>query len=188
MLNKTAIQSLVASAVLGIGLTFFAGQVAAGVKDPPTCDPKKEKCEPQCDPAKEICICHNIGGPDIGGPAVTVPGAVTVGANCDGTTDCQAYLATLTDQTHLINFNGAVASCIANPPITALGTADCDEGYLGIVVPHSIQAIIPHLLHGDGAALLVLDRLHLTQPHGSANFDCIGFRVLPQVNNDEPGN
>ena len=61
MFNKLAIQSLVASAVLGLALSFSTGPAAAG------CDPKDPKCPP---PTKKE-ICHNIGGPR------------ELGANCD---------------------------------------------------------------------------------------------------------
>jgi len=68
MFNKLAIQSLVASAVLGLALAFSAGPAAAqskcGGKDQPPCK----------------LICHNIGGPR------------DLGANCDMTGTCSYEL------------------------------------------------------------------------------------------------
>jgi len=72
MFNKLAIQSLVASAVLGLALAFSAVPAPAGE----TCGGKGE---PECPPDAKV-ICHNIGGPR------------DLGANCDGTGNCSYEL------------------------------------------------------------------------------------------------
>jgi len=69
MFNKLAIQSLVASAVLGLALAFSASPAPAGD------DGCGGKGQPAC---KQIC--HNIGGPR------------DLGANCDMTGNCSFTL------------------------------------------------------------------------------------------------
>jgi hypothetical protein len=71
MFNKLAIQSLVASTVLGLALAFSASPAAAQ-----SCGGKGE---PECPPDAKV-ICHNIGGPN------------DLGANCDGTGNCSYEL------------------------------------------------------------------------------------------------
>jgi len=66
MINRLAIQSLVASAVLGLALAFSAGPAGAG-------DGCGGKGQPPC----TKFICHNIGGPR------------DLGANCDMTGTCE---------------------------------------------------------------------------------------------------
>ena len=160
-MNNKNRKSLLAM-TLGLALAFVAGGAFAA--EPPTCDPKTQKCDPPpppvCDPTKEKCdvkgFCHNIGGPR------------ELGANCDGATGaCQFTLDT-----------GQTITVARNH-------------FLGILIPPTSQrAIAAHIAHGDGPTVSVFDpALHLAstgQIHKASNVECLGARVLPQP--PEPGN
>jgi hypothetical protein len=65
------------------------------------------------------------------------------------------------------------------------------QEFFGIVIgTDSPQALLAHILHGDGGIVEVIDPpLHLASQgdnHRAANVTCIGLRVIPQP--DEPGN
>lgn len=168
MSSKLSIQSLVASAVLGLALIFSAGAASAQACDPqkevcppPPCEKDCEPPPPACDPAKEKCddLCHNIGGPR------------ALGANCDAG-NCDSILDT--GNAELIEAYG-IAQGLA-------GDAAGDI-YGGIVVPFSSNAFDAHYNHGDGFTLVVFDRIHDTQPHVAANVGCFAVRHDP-----DPGN
>ncbi len=159
MFNKLAIQSLVASAVLGLALAFSAGPAAAGETQ---CDPKTQKCPPEppeCNPKKENCvdICHNIGGPR------------DLGANCDMTGTC----------TYELDGGGEIEVV----PPTFLGIiigVNFDKG--NALLAHLKHGDGPILETFDPP-------LHLASvigPHRASNVECLGFRVFEQP--DEPGN
>ncbi len=122
-------------------------------EDPGNCEPPP--CEEDCPPPADG-FCHNIGGPR------------DLGANCDGTGNCEVLLA-----------DGSTTLKVA-------------EGYfLGILIPpNSPGALAAHIAHGDGPVVATYDPpLHLAstgQVHKASNVECLGKRVLPQP--PEPGN
>ena len=137
----------------GAGLALMSGIAFA---DP--CDPKDPKCEPP--PPPKARICHNIGGP------------MELGANCDGTGNCQfTYIdAAGLDQTMTVP----------------------KDHFLGIFIGASSDgAIAAHLAHGDGFVVATFEpRLHLAstgQVHKGSSVDCLAERAIT-TQPPEPGN